>query len=542
MFNLSGFSQTKNIFKESGAGYWDSLGQHHVEIRPKELLRWMELCRDDLGYLTLVDITGFDHGILHAGFRFEMVYQLMSMGQHQRLNLHVSFNADEVLPRVTGFFANADWQEREQKELLNLTYNQAAGELLLPAPARNFPLLKQTLSTEVHWPLEKKRSLPVLAFNPNKSEAPYPEESYHWEAHDIFSAHTQGLFEWQICFDPQRVVTSNIFIGYHHQGMEKLLEQRHWWQVMQLVDKLQLGAAPTYSMVWAKALEEVLDITLPERAQAIRMVMLELARVAEHLTVLAEICQGLGCDEMRLFIDAREKLYELFEKYCGHRQGIGIVQLGGLRQDLPHGWIIEYQGIAEIVKKAIYLVHHSLMGQSKFRENLELSPISPQAILKWGVTGPVMRASGLNFDLRKSQPIYFYQDVDFDIPVGINGNSYDRYLIRYEEIFQSFRIITQVLDNLPLGEITLAEYNLNYASLMNIKLPVLWHYSSLESPNGEAGITFLAKGESHPARIKFKTPSFTMAQALPSFLTGTTREQLQANLASFGMRRFEIDR
>jgi NADH:ubiquinone oxidoreductase subunit D len=157
-----------------------------------------------------------------------------------------------------------------------------------------------------------------------------------------------------------------------------------------------------------------------------------------------------------------------------------------------------------------------------------------------------MRAAGLNFDLRRSRPFYFYQDIDFDIPVGIFGTAYDRYLVRYEEIYQSFRIISQVLDNLPLGDICLATKDKNSQSndlgFLYDDVKSDWFYASLESPNGEAGYNFFLTNDFKFERIKIKTPSFVIAQAMPFFLNGLSRDQIPSAVASLGISRWEIDR
>jgi NADH:ubiquinone oxidoreductase subunit D len=354
------------------------------------------------------------------------------------------------------------------------------------------------------------------------------------------------MFEWMVCYDPIKAVDTKVNIGFHHQGLEKLLEKKDWQQILQLVDKVHLGAAPTYGIAWAKTLEDLLRVKLPERAQAIRIVALELARIAEHLTVMHEITFSLQMDEQRLFINAREKIYELMEKFCGRRQGLGIARLGGIREDLPQGWIIEYQSVCLIVSKTLKTIHRSLFSQNKFREQLSGGMVSAQTALEWGVSGPAMRACGLNFDLRKSQPFYFYREIDFDIPVGINGTAYERYLIRYEEIFQSFRIITQVIDNLPLGEIMNPDFDKGFMDLKEylegLEFPKGWHYNAIESPNGEAGFLVMLNGSVSPYRVKIKTPSFPLVQALSHFVSGVQEDQLRVYLASLGIRQFELDR
>lgn len=547
MFNWKEFEKNKNILTHVGQEYYrEDLGQHHIELRPKDLLKWIELAKEDLGYLTLVDIAGVDR-LLNPhkdSYRFELVYHLLNMGTHQRLNLHLHFNAGEIVPSVSRFFTHASWMECEQKEMLNIEFDQKLHSLLLPKGQEVYPFRKDAKAGQ--WPVELPDELPTLRKNPNKSETPYPEESYQWQKFGTLSPETLGNFEWDVCFNPNEVVQSQVKIGYHHQGLEKLLEEKDWLQVIQLVDKIHLGAAPTYSLAWVRTLEDILRVKLPERAQAIRIVVLELARIVEHLTVLSEICTTTGHEEAVLFLDAREKVYELFEKYCGHRQGLGIARIGGVREDLPHGWIVEYQTVADILHKNLNLINKSLMAKRNFRSQIDHAPVAAQTVLQWGISGPTMRASGLNFDLRKSQPFYFYQDIDFDVPVGIHGTSYDRYLIRFEEIHQSLRIITQVMDNLPLGETINSVMNLNYIELKEFlkTLPSAegWHYSCLESPNGEAGFFLLPGKDLRPYRVKMKTPSFSLVQALPQFVLGLKQDQLRSNLASLGIRRFEMDR
>ncbi len=543
MFSWKEFEKSKKILSHVGGHrYKEEWGQHHLKIRPNELLDWFEFLKEDLGFFTLTEIAGLDRGEINP--KFEVVYHLLNMGTHQRLNVHLYAYEGETIPSVTKFFNQADWLEREQAEMLNLKIDKVSDALLLPIGQKNFPLKKNSVIKP--WPVEKAPDLPSLRYNPNKSEAPYPEEEYQWKVFSPLSPITRGNFEWMVCFDPSKVVDSKIRPGFHHQGFELLLQTKDIIQILQLVDKVNLSAAPNYSIAWAKTIEEQFRIKVPERGQAIRIVMLEMARIADHLTVLSETAFECGMQEFRLFINAREKVYELFEKYSGHRQGLGVARLGGVSEDLPPGWIVEYQAVADVLIKNLRIIHNALRSQIKFRNHLDGEPVNAQTVLQFGLSGPAMRAAGLNFDLRKSQPFYFYQDIDFDIPVGIHGSSYDRYLIRYEEIFQSLRIITQVIDNLPLGEVVPEAFNKNYLELSAIfetlEQPKEWHYCALESPGGEAGFLVHFDGGMKPSRIKMKTPGLLLAQALPMFVKGLREEQLAACLASLGLSRWEMDR
>lgn len=525
MFNWKEFEKTKQVLSHMGGSrYTESWGLHNLTVRPIDLLDWIKFLKEDMGYLTLVDVAGND-----CGPGIEIVYHLLNMGTHQRLNLHLMVQEGEIIPSITDFYPHADWPEREQAEMLNLRFDKSQEPLLLPDHGPNHRL-----------------EFPRLRFNPNKSEAPYPEESYQWKRFDLAAPDTLGNFEWMLCFDPVRVVKSIVEVGFHHQGLEKLFRTKDIFQIIHLADKVNLSAAPHYSTAWCRMIEDMFRIKIPERAQALRIVFLELGRIADHLTVLHSICYHGEFHEHRLILDLREKVYELFEKYSGYRHGLGTVKIGGMTEELPPGWIVEYQDAFDKITKKLHLVHNSLVSRSRFRKLLSGNPVNAQSVMQAGVSGPAMRAAGLNFDLRKSRPFYFYQDIDFDIPVGINGTAFDRYLIRYEEILQSLRIITQVIDNLPLGRIVDENFDLDPLALMEhfrqLDPPINWHYSGLEMPSGEGGFLVQLGPELRPSRIKMKTPSFTMAQAMSIFVDGLQEEQLKVCMASLGLSRWEIDR
>ncbi len=541
MFSWKEFEKTKAVLLHcADTKYREDWGQHHITLRPTELLDWIEFLKEDLGFFTLSEVGGVDLG----DSKFEIIYHLLNMGTHQRLNLHLLVHDDEMIPTIANFFLNANWMEREQEEMLGLFFSVKGKGLILPEGQRVFPL--RLNNSNLEWPEEGDLELPSLNYNPNKSEMSYPEESYLWRHYDLLSSETLGNFEWLVCYDPTKVVDTSVRIGFHHQSFEKIFQERDVIQILHLVNRINPGSSLQYEVAWAKTIEEMFRIRIPERAQAVRLILLELVRIADHLTVLSLICMESKQDEARYFINAREKIYEVLERFAGHRQSQGVIRIGGMNQDLPHGWILENQLVAEILSKNLPLVHRSLINKNKFRSHLQGEALDPQSILQWGVSGPAMRAAGLNFDLRKSQPFYFYQDIDFDIPVGINGTLYDRYLIRYEEIFQSLRIITQVIDNLPLGEIILEQFQGSYPNVLqnikNLEFPHQWHYSPIESSSGEAGFLVKLSKEYRPSRVKIKTPSFSLAQAISVFSKGLREDQLSTGLSSLGLSRWEMDR
>lgn len=535
MFNFAEFRKTENILREGGDLLVDeSLGQFHLTIRPSDLSNWVEFVQEDLNFLILTDIVVVDRLNAKVRQRFEINYQFHNMENHQRLHLHVLVNPGEIVPSLVEYYPHAEWKEAEQAEMFGLRFGDRESHLLLPENCKLSPMRKDFSGGE--WPLQKPKSLPGVSSNPNRSESPYPEESYRWKEFGVLSPQTLGNFSWQVCFDPSTVVESRIEIGHSHIGIEKILENKSPLQILRSVDSLNPLSAPTTGILWARLYEEIHGCEIPERAQAIRMVLLELSRITSHLTILSRMTSKLGFSESKLFTDCREKIFEALESLTGHRQGFGTLRFGGLSSDTPHGWLIQFQRISEDVAKMLLFLRKFFLSRRDFQNKLDGPAITAETILRYSLSGPTMRAAGLNFDLRKSNPFYFYKDVDFDVPVGVEGKMFDRFLILIEEVFQSLRIVDQVVDNLPLGEVWidpgpgLQKKFTGFSSL------------SLEAPNGEFGISLqIEKGEKIQ-RLKFLTPSFNTTQGLNALCYGLSESQLPVLLESLGINRLELDR
>ena len=512
----------------------EKAGQFHLTIRPSELLNWVEFLLEDLNFLILSDIVVVDHLGDQNRWRFEINYQFHNMENHHRLHLHVLTGAQEIVPSLLSFFPHAAWKEAEQAEMFGLKFGEGSEHLLLPEHSELAPMRKDFAGGE--WSIHSPKTLPRIPVNPNRTESPYPEETYRWKEFGVLSPVTLGNYSWQDCFDPGSVVESRVEIGHHHTGLEKIFEKKSPEQILRSIDSLNPLCAPTYAVLWARLYEEVHDIKIPERAQAIRMVLLELARVSNHLTILSRMTSRLGYAESRLFTDAREKIFEVLEGLTGHRQGFGSICFGGLTFDTPHGWLIQYQQVSQDVTKILVFLRNFFLSRSEFQEMLSGPAVTAETILHYSLTGPTQRAAGLNFDLRKSNPFYFYQDVDFDVPVGIEGKIFDRFLILVEEVFQSLRIVDQVVDNLPLGEVwtdPTSTTNQGFSGFTSL---------SLEAPNGELGMSVQMFEGQKIRRLKLLTPSFSTVQGLSALCYGLREAQLPVLLESLGINRFEMDR
>ncbi len=516
------------ILEEFGSEQYRTINDlHHIKTRPKSLCKLVEFLKDDLDYIYLVDMVAERLESKDSKYDFQMIYVLFNLNSLQRVMIELNWFDGETIPSLISYYQNASWMEREQAKKIQINFLQ-----------------KNERSSFLSPNLKDEKNLPTVMLNPNRSEEPFPEESWRWKEVSLFSNLTKGNFSLQICLDPDHLVDLRCFMGFHSRGIEKSFEKKEAIQIGRLIDPIIWDFSPYFTQCWYKMIEDICGIQIPEKAQALRIVLLELARVIDHLSVISEILISLEIDEFRFFLDAREKLLDLMENYSNHRWGIDSLRLGGVRFDLPHGWIAEYQETSKLVLKNIKLVHNALMTMNKFRAVLDVAGIDSQTVLNLGVTGPSMRAAGLNFDFRKSMPFYFYKEIDFDVPVGVKGTAFDRYLVRYEEIKQSFRILTQVLDNLPLGDYKIADdlthHKLNLRSL-NLE-GAFWSYSGAESPNGEVGIITKFDQKLLCRRFKIKSSSIVLAQSLKEFLFGLKEHQLSSHIASLGLRKSEMDR
>ena len=305
-------------------------------------------------------------------------------------------------------------------------------------------------------------------------------------------------------------------------------------------------------------MENLFGINIPDKAKALRMVFCELSRILDHLNCIGDLSLSAGNEIIKFkCLDMKERIYELFEKVAGSRLKVSINVIGGLSRDLPQGWIIECLNNLKYIEKNIIVIDKLLTRSPTWmsRTNVCCS-LSAKDALDYGLSGPNLRATGINYDLRKASPYYFYRDVDFDVPLGINGNSYDRYLVRLEEIRQSLRIITQILDNLPVSDI-IADHSFtqvltqeeNKGSENSSKFfketPATTeksHYSFIESANGELGFFLVSDGGICPWRVKIRAPSFAHAQAFESSATELLIDDALVAFSSFNITPGELDR
>ena len=349
---------------------------------------------------------------------------------------------------------------------------------------------------------------------------------------------THGVLRVVLRLDGERVVGSDIVIGYLHRGIEKLCEHRDWAQIILITDRMDYVAAASNNLGYCETVEKLMSLEVPRRARYIRTILAELQRIASHCLWLGTHAMDMGA--MTVFLYAfreRELVLDLFEEYCGARLTYNAMRIGGLPLDIPTGWdrkVREFCNLFE-TKVAEYeeLLTHNRIWLGRTRN---IGVISGEDAIAIGLTGPPLRGSGVPRDVRRAEPYAAYDEFDFNVPIGSGGDTYDRYLVRIEEFLQSIRIIRQALDGLPEGPIIGKVPRL-------IKPPAGETYHAIESPKGELGYFIVSDGTSNaPYRFRVRPPSFCNLQALPRLIQGHLVSDVVALIGSIDIVVGEVDR
>ncbi len=349
---------------------------------------------------------------------------------------------------------------------------------------------------------------------------------------------THGVFRLILTLDGETVVAARPVMGYLHRSVEKLSESRTYLQDVVFTDRLDYLAAMSTNLPYAMALEKLAGIEVPERAQYIRVIMCELQRIASHMVAIGTFAADVGTFFTPLLYTfrERERILDIFEMCCGARLTLTYIRYGGVSRDVPEDGVEAIRRFVEIMPDKIDEYERLLTNNEIFiarTRNVGILP--PELAIAYSVTGPVLRASGIQYDVRRAEPYGIYDRFEFDVPVRYNGDAYDRYLIRVAEMRQSVRIIEQALRDLPPGEI-------------KAKLPRLFRpargsaYARTESPKGELGFYVQADGKVEPYRLHIRPPSFINLTALAPLLIGHKVADVVVILGSIDIVMGEVDR
>ena len=363
---------------------------------------------------------------------------------------------------------------------------------------------------------------------------------------------THGTVKFTLTLDGETIVDSEMEIGYLHRGFEKMCESVTWANVFPYTDRLNYCSAIMNNIGYALAVEKLLGIEVTDRCKYVRVVVNELTRLTDHYTNIAAAALELGAlTAFIYFVEAREIVWDLLEKVCGARLTSNYIRIGGLMCDLPDDFNDDLQAVYPKLDSLFEDVDKLLTKNRIFLDRMrDTGIISVEDAISFGFTGPCLRACGVDYDVRKSQPYLVYDRIDFDIPIGTTGDNFDRYLVRMEEIKQCMKIIKQGMKDMPDGPINVdnpflrnpaktdvyskMEEMIAHFKLVidGIKPPVGEVYFATEAANGELGFYLVSDGNGKPYKCRVRPPCFSLTSAMDHIIKG---EMLADIIPTFDM-------
>jgi NADH-quinone oxidoreductase subunit C/D len=539
-------------------------------VDPKSIASFLARLRDDaaLCFDMLVDIVGVDALTLVPAQpqRFRVVYVLASTVKGHRLCVHANLPAESpMLPTVSKLFAVADWLEREVydqygvifqghpnlKRLLN--FKGFVGHPLrkdFPVQGRQAIPESEDLLDEMRVKLARNgRALASVrveeygnALGESGGDDADPFIVNLGPAHPI----VHGILRLLLAVEGETICAAVPELGYLHRGAEKNMENGNYHQVIPYTDRLNYASPMMNNIGYCKAVEKMLGITIPEREILLRVLFCELARIMDHLLCTGPHLVDLGALTPFWFLfQVREKIYDIMEKYSGARLTYSCVRIGSFPFPLYDTFMEEVEAVLKDLMPAIDDVRRLVERNRIFYDRcVNVGAVSRGDALRYGFTGPCLRATGYEYDLRKSQPYYLYDTFDFSVIVGTNGDTYDRFFVRVYEMIESAKIIRQAIARLKAlpPEPPAAAGAKKPPSFRKVAPAAGEIYDSTEAANGELGYYIISDGSAKPYRIKVRSPSLCNYSAIEPMVEGTMIADLVSIIGSINVIGGEIDR
>jgi len=372
---------------------------------------------------------------------------------------------------------------------------------------------------------------------------------------------THGIFQNILTMNGETIIDAEQTIGYIHRAFEKLAERRAFYQITTLTDRMNYCSSPINNIGWQTTVEKLLGVKTSKRIDYMRIIIMELARISDHL-----ICNSvIGVDSGALtgfvyVFQEREKIYEIYEEICGARLTTNLGRIGGFERDFTPLVIKKIREFIDNLPKVIRQFEKLLLRNRIFMDRtINVGGISAERAINYGFSGPCLRAAGVDYDVRAMNPYSSYNDFEFTIPVGTNGDTYDRFCVRQEEIWQSIKLVKNALENLPEGNfhMDVPEFYLPAKEDVYSKMEALiWHfkivmgemdvpvgevYHSVEGGNGELGFYLVSDGGRTPFRLHFRRPCFVYYQAFPEMVKGSFLSDAILTMSSMNVIAGELD-
>lgn len=554
-----------------------------VQVRAKDILAIARYLHDtpEAAFDHLTDICSADYPSDQE--RFEVIYHLLSLPHGRRIRLKARVTEDDpTIDSVTSVWRGAEFLEREVYDMMGIRFagHPDLRRILMPEDYdEGYPLRKD-------FPAEGKGWRSQFDFIPRLDEPPVErvEGEIPDERKKAFLAEpqasgtrrqeelllnmgpqhpsTHGVLRVVLELDGERIVKATPDLGYLHRGVEKLAEGLAYMQVIPHTDRLDYVCAMANNYAYVRAVEKLLGIPVPERAEYIRTIVAEMQRIVGHLFWLGT--QALDIGAMTVFFwtfREREILLDLFEKLCGARLTLNYYRIGGVDSDFTPDLVQRLKAFLEAFPQKVR-EYDSLIASNRIwlGRTKHVAVISAEDAINFGLTGPTLRGSGVDYDIRKLEPYGVYHKVDWEVPVGKNGDTYDRYWVRMEEMRQSARIIAQCVDQLPSGPIVAdvpqyipppkQQVMRDMESLIHhfiiftqgFKPPKGETYCATEAPKGELGFFLISDGSPRPYRLKIRSPSFVHMGAFDHMARGYLISDIITIFGTYDIVMGECDR
>ena len=525
----------------------------------------------------LLDLFGIDERLREhkpaAAADFTVVYHLLNLTDREELRIKVAvYDSDSIVPSATGVWPNANWYERETWDMFGVEFSGHPNlrRILLPPTWEGHALRKEhpARATEMEpFSLIEERQAQeqeALLFKPEEWGMARATEDTEFMFLNLGPNHpsVHGVFRIVLQLDGEVIVDAVPDIGYHHRGAEKMGERQTWHSYIPYTDRIDYLGGVMNNLAYVMAVEQMAGIKVPDRAKVIRIMLAELFRISSHLVFYGTFAQDVGqmSPVFYMFAD-RERLLGIVEAITGGRMHPAWFRIGGVAQDLPRGWDRMVREFIDFMPAR--LDHYQIMAMDNSilkQRTVDIGSYTTAEALDWGITGPSLRATGMDFDLRRDRPYGGYDQFDFEVPLGHKGDSYDRAMVRVEEIRQSLRIIRQCLDNMPEGpyksdhrlttpppkERTLQDIETLIHHFLNVSwgpaIPAGESSFPIEATKGINNYHLVSDGGTTSYRTRIRTPSFPALQQIPLISRGLMIPDLIAIIASIDFVMADVDR
>jgi len=531
-------------------------------VGKERIIETLRAFKNDLKFTLPLDLWAVDYPEREK--RFDVMYQLYSLSSNERMRLKVRVGEDEPVPSSLSVFKGFDWFEREAWDMYGVRFDGHPNlRRILTHEAFQGHAMRKDYDPAQRWLCTEKdvaRIIPTIDARFENVDTDFERVTLN-----LGPSHpaTHGTLRIVVTLEGETIIGAEQEIGYLHRCFEKSCETHTYQQAIPFTDRLNYMSAIINNVGYCMAVEKLLGLDVPARAQYVRLVLSEFMRIADHLVCIGTNLVDMGAlTNFWYLFQPREEIYGLIESCCGARLLPSYTRIGGLAVDVPPDFLQNAQRLVNMIPKYIDDVENLVDRNKIFLDRvIGVAPISPEDALDFGFTGPCLRACGIPFDVRKTNPYLGYETYDWDVPIAEGGDTYARYLVRMEEMRQSLRILQQAIDRgLPPGPVIVDNpyvalppkekvYNEMESLIYHFKLimhgiqpPVGETYFQVEGGNGELGFYIVSDGSKNPYRVRCRPPCFAIYQAYGRMITGQAIPDAIAALGSLNIIAGELDR